>query len=297
MLFLALILIIGVLTTFTDLKNKKIYNRHLAISAIIGLIITAYAVIFRHEHVLFHLINGLIAFLIGLILYQSALWRGGDAKLFALYAFLMPVPEYGQIPFPNVVSLFACSFIAGMIILIPFFIKDIIINHKAIANDLLLPTKRQAMFEGFATVTFFSWILFPFYYLARITSPFIILTASYLFFNWGGKIKKEAKKHYIIEFCRKKFIKISIGIIFGFFVRLWLSPNSLSFPALTRYIMMILLSTTLSICINTIFDHFKNHHERVPFAPLLFMGCVLSYTPFLTKIMHLMARWNSLFAR
>src|SRR5208283_4575116 len=113
MLILSVILIIGVLTTFTDLKNKKIYNQHLALGTVLGIIAIVYAAVFNHEHAIFHITNGLVAFLIGVILHRSALWRGGDAKLFTLYAFLMPTPIYNHIPFSSMISLFACSFIAG----------------------------------------------------------------------------------------------------------------------------------------------------------------------------------------
>ncbi len=286
--FLSIILIIGVLTTFTDLKSKKISNQHLMIGAVLGLIVTAYAAIFRHEQVLFHIVNALVAFLIGLFMYHFDLWRGGDAKLFTLYAFLMPTPVYSHLLFPTVVSLFACSFIAGTIILIPVLIKDFIINHNAIANNLLLPAKRQALFKGIIKIIYFSWILFPCYYLARqylarIPNSVIILTLMSFFFS--GRVQK-AKKHYIIGFFKENFILLSIGFIFGFLIRLWFSPNSLSYPALTRYIIMITLTATISTCMYTIFSCFKDYHERVPFAPLLLTGCVLSYTPFLTWVIH-----------
>jgi Flp pilus assembly protein protease CpaA len=297
MLFLSPILFVGALTTFTDLKSKKIYNQHLIMGAVLGLLVTGYAAAFRHEQVLFHFINGIAAFLIGLLLHRFSLWRGGDAKLFTLYAFLMPAPAYNYVPFPSAVSLFACSFIAGMVILIPVFIKDIIINHKVIANSLALPATRQALFKAIARIAGSSWVLFPFYYLAKITNPVIILAVSYLFFSWGYEIKKEAQKHYIIEFLKNDFIELFVVIVFGFSMRLWLYPNSLSYPALTRYIMMITLTVTLSSCLHTALGHLKEYRDRVPFAPLLFIGCALSYTPFLTQLTHMVARWNVLFSR
>jgi Flp pilus assembly protein protease CpaA len=297
MVFFSIILVIGILTTFTDLKSKKIYNQHLIIGAILGLIATAYTVIFSHEPVLFHIVNGLVAFLIGLLLHKSTIWRGGDAKLFALYAFLMPVPTYNHILFPGIISLFANSFISGMIILLPIYVKDIIINHKVIVNDLLLPLKRQALFYAIGTTIYISWTLYPVYYLARTTNPVIILTVLYLIFNWGYTVEKEVQKHYIIEFFKKKVILLSVGIAFGLIMRLWLSPNSLSYPAFTRFIIMITLSSVLSTCIHTTFNHFKDYQERVPFAPLLLMGCILSYTPFLTTLMHMVVQWNVLLYR
>lgn len=295
MVFFSLILTIGVLTTFTDLKSKKIYNQHLGVVAVLGLSAIAYVAVFRHEHVLFHIINGLVAALVGFLLHRSALWKGGDAKLFTLYALLMPLPAYNHLLFPGVISLFACSFITGTILLIPVFIKDILINHKVIANDLFLPAQRHALLLAIGRVIYSSWILFPFYYLARTTNPVIILTISYLCFSWGYNPKKDLKIHDV--FSKKECVEMAIGIAFGFFMRLWLFPNSLSCLALTRYIIMITVYTTLSICIHTTFNHFKNYHERVPFAPLLFTGCVLSFTPFLTGLMYIMTRWIVLFTR
>ena len=297
MIFLSIILIIGVITTSTDLVKKKIYNQHLAIGAALCLIAIVYTAIFKHEHVLFHIANGLVAFLIGFFLHRVTLWRGGDAKLFTLYAFLMPTPVFNHLLFPSVVSLFSCSFIAGTAILIPFFIKDIIINRQMIARELSLPSKRQAQFKAIARVVFSSWILLPFYYVARITNTVIILTVSYLFFSWGYNSRKEAEKHYIINFFRKEWIELSIGIIFGFVMRLWLSPNSLSFPALARFLIMITLASGLSTCIFTAIGHLKEYRDRVPFAPLLFAGCMLSYTPFLTRLIHVVVQCNVLMYR
>jgi Flp pilus assembly protein protease CpaA len=296
-IFFSIILITGLLTSFTDLKSKKIYNQHLIIGAVLGLIATAYTAIFYHENVLFHIINGLVAFLIGFLLHRFSLWRGGDAKLFALYAFLMPPPTNNHLFFPGVISLFACSFIIGMLILFPVFIKDIIINHKAIQKDLFLPIKRQALFKAVAKMIGFSWVLLPLYHLARITNPVIILTTTYLFFSLGYDTNKDLKKNYVSEFFRKDLISLSIVFSIGILVRLWAYPNSLSFLGLLKFIVIITLSAMISTCIHTTFDHFKNYHDRVPFAPLLLSGCVLSYTSFLTEIIHLVARWNVLFSR
>jgi len=296
MIFFSLILLIGTLTSFTDLKNKKIYNNHLIITAVLGLIATAYAALFNHEHILYHTINVLVAFPIGWIMYRSGLWKGGDAKLFTLYAYLMPPPSYSLLFFPGVINLFACSFIAGTLILMPFFIKDILINYKSIASDFLLPPKNKALFRGIMRIFCCSWISFPFYYFARISNSIIILAITYLFFIWGYGSVGKIKKHYM----RKQFniilltIILAIGMLWGFFMRLWLFPNSLSFPALTHYFLMLTLFTTISIFIHTTFNHFKDYKERIPFAPLFFIGCLLSYTPFLTKLMPLLARWNIL---
>ncbi len=308
MLFLSIILVIGVLTTFTDLKSKKIYNRHLAVGAVLGFVVTAYLAVFRHEQVLSHITNSLVAFLIGALMHKYTLWRGGDAKLFTLYAFLMPPPAaFNHIPFPSAISLFACSFIAGMFILFPVFIKDIIINNKVVMNDLFSARKRQALVRGIIKTVVYSWALFPIYYLTKLvkiplfayfsremTSPTIISIVMFLIFSAVHKIKRGAERHFLAKFFKKYFFEFTTYIAFGFLMRLLLAPDSLSFPSLKRYFIIIILSNVISCCIHTTYNYFKSYQERFPFAPLLFLGCILSYSPFLSTLTHAMTRWNAL---
>ena len=282
MLFLILILSIGALTTFSDLKSKKIHNWHLGLGALLGLAAIIYTAVWTHENVLFHFINGLIAFVAGTYFYRSGVWRGGDAKLFMLYAFLMPALERDHILFSGTVNLFACSFIAGMIILIPLFIKDIISNYNAVIKKLLSQEKSKDLFRAIGITIFSSWIIFPVYSFVRINHiPAISLAFTYLIFNLALHFIKKIKINYIIGVS---------GSIFGFLMRLWLSPHSLSWPTLSYSIFKIGLFSALSAGIYASLDLLKEYHDRVPFAPLLFIGCVLSYTPFLTWIMLLICR-------
>ena len=280
LIFLSIMLIIGTLTVITDLQNKKIYNDHLAIAAVLGLAAIIYTAVWRHENILFHISNGLIAFVIGVCFHRFDLWRGGDAKLFTLYAFLMPALKPDHILLSSAINLFACSFIAGMIVLTPIFIKDIASNYNAIINKLSPKTRKELLTEVKMTI-FLAWILFPVYYFARtIQIPFLSLVITYLIF-------------YIVHHFLRKTIKINFliaasGITFGFLMHLWLSPNSLSWPVLPYFILKIGLYYALFACIYTSFELLEEYKNRVPFAPLLFIGCVLSYTPFLTWIMHMM---------
>jgi preflagellin peptidase FlaK len=279
-----LIVTIGILTSLTDLKDKRIYNLHLTIGALLGLAILIYMNFSGEKNILsYHAINGLAAFIIGLILHHTAIWKGGDAKLFTLYAFLMPPIEHTFNLLTEPTSLFACSFLIGMLILIPVFIKDILYNHKAIVKELLLPSTSFGIFTGIGTVLFFSWLVFPIYDLLRITNPVIKLTISCLIFNWGYSPKSRINP-------RKILIELLFGLIIGFLMRLWLSPDSLSYPALKQYIITTILFSVIATCIHTIFNHFKSYQERIAFAPLLFLGYILSYTPFLTWIRYLTSR-------
>jgi len=292
MFLLPVILAIGLSTSIIDLKTKKIYNRHLIIGAAAGLIALGHDALLGHEPVLFHLLNGLAAFIVGFVLHRTVLWRGGDAKLFTLYAFLMPLPVYHPLAFPCVISLFACSFIAGMILLIPVFIRDVIINRQVIAHDLSSPSTLEALLRGTTRLIMVSWIMFPFYYLAIITNPILILLIMYLSFSWRITKDKNVGRHYVAEFLQRNRILLPACLLLGLLMRMLLSPASLLPMGLIRFGLISLGSVLISLCIQTTFNHFKNYHERVPFAPILLMGFILSYTPFLVVLRGLLGRWN-----
>ncbi len=275
-IFLSIILITGGLTIFTDLRSKKIYNNHLAICAVLGLSALLYAAFRTHENILFHILNGSIAFVIGYIFHRLNLWRGGDAKLFALYAFLMPALGPEHMPLSNTISLFACSFIMGLIIIIPLFIIDIASNYTLIAATIL--NKRWDMMVTIRSTIIFSWVVFPFYHLAHVFQiPVISLAMTYIIFYLCHRFLLQSPKNFLLA-------AILIGA--GFLERLWLNPESLFWPALPLSIFKICFFSILSACIYTILGHLKEYQDRIAFAPVLFMGCMLSYTPFLTWVMH-----------
>ena len=290
--FIFIILVIGILTSFTDLRIKKISNQHLAIGAILALLSTIFTYYLKHEHVLAHITNGIFAFIVGFFMFRSSLWRGGDAKLFTLYAFLMPPPAYNLPPFPNVISLFACSFIAGMIILFPIFIKDIVINRNTITNKLFSIETRQSLIRAILPMITYSWVLFPVYKIVKIINPIIIILISYLIFNSEYYAESQEEKHE--DILKRSFTKLCLYVLLGIVLRIWISPNSLSPIALIPFMILMIFSAVISTSIRIIFDHFKHYDERVPFAPLLFIGCLLSYTPFLGWTIHIAHRLNVL---
>lgn len=281
MLFLAVILITGLITIFTDLKSKKIYNNHLLMASLLGIAALIFTMQSDPRNIPFHFINGLIALVSGFILYRFEIWRGGDAKLYALYAFLMPPFKSGQTIFSSSLSLFSCAFIAGLIIFLPLFIKDFTANK----NGELDWVNLKPPLESVQLTIFFSWILFPLYYFTSnffaqiIHSAIIFQIITYIIYVSIRRIFK--------DMIRLSYLTVCLGIVFGLLTRYWLNPQSLSWPALPVSILKISLFSALSSLIFVTQLEFKNYQDRVPFAPLLFMGCLLSYTPFLTWIRNL----------
>jgi len=103
-LVLPIILIIGLIITFGDLKEGKIKNKWIKFGLIIGFTIYLFNIIClliikqdiawqNYEYILW---NTLIAFIFGFVLWHFKLWAGGDAKLFTLYVFLLPLNFYSN---------------------------------------------------------------------------------------------------------------------------------------------------------------------------------------------------------
>lgn len=97
-LFLVPLAVIGLICAYTDIKYGKIFNKWI----VFGLIYVFFLYVFLFSYktsidYIFELIlNGAIAFLVGYLLWHFKLWSAGDAKLFAVYAFLIPLHFYSK---------------------------------------------------------------------------------------------------------------------------------------------------------------------------------------------------------
>jgi len=277
-IYFSIILLTGVLTVSSDIHVRKIYNRDLFLGTVLGLAAMIYARLWAHEDIVCHLVNGLAAFVIGLVLYRLNEWRGGDAKLFTLYAFLMPPPGVYNTLLSSAINLFACSFISGSILLLPLFIK-IILTHqlKSSLHNI------KGLLKTSGRTVLISWAFFPVYYAAIFHfSKFV--NASIIFMTVTLLILFSVR-FFLEKILENQFV-LAGGFILGFLMRLWLEPHSLSCPVLPYSVLKIVIYCAISVFIYGTFDHLKENRDRIPFAPLLLVGCVLSYTPFLTWIMH-----------
>lgn len=101
-LFLIPVFLIGVVCSYTDLKYGKIKNKWLIIGFAWALVL--YLSLFFYNYFFLHQVgnfnylkgmffNGLLALGLGYIFWHFKFWAAGDAKLFTLFAFLLP-PEF-----------------------------------------------------------------------------------------------------------------------------------------------------------------------------------------------------------
>jgi Flp pilus assembly protein protease CpaA len=101
-LFLTPVFLIGAICTYTDLKYGKIRNKWLIVGFVWALVLYLslifYNYLFLHQagnlnYLRGMIFNGLLALGLGYVLWNLKLWAAGDAKLFTLFAFLLP-PEF-----------------------------------------------------------------------------------------------------------------------------------------------------------------------------------------------------------
>jgi len=121
-LFLLPLLVIGGITSYSDIKYGKIKNIHLfwgflyTLFLYFFLILYSYFVIHQFGNLKYLaelLLNGLIAFIFGYLLWRFNLWAAGDAKLFVIYSLLVPLEFYSKnyIPYFSSATLLIDTFI------------------------------------------------------------------------------------------------------------------------------------------------------------------------------------------
>jgi Flp pilus assembly protein protease CpaA len=107
-LFLPMIFLIGLITSYQDFRYGKIKNKWIILGLAWGLGIYLFFLVWglisepiiSFSYIFKVFINSFIALIIGYLLWYFNLWSAGDAKLFALFAFLLPLEYYWRTALP-----------------------------------------------------------------------------------------------------------------------------------------------------------------------------------------------------
>ena len=88
-------LALGLIASFSDFKNKKIYNKNIVIAMIISTIL--YSIFYKQIDAIFiknYIINLLITVVIAFAFFYLKIWAAGDAKLFIAITYMIPFEVY-----------------------------------------------------------------------------------------------------------------------------------------------------------------------------------------------------------
>lgn len=277
--FIILLIITGALSSYTDVREKKIRNNHLlavVLFAGAGYIIFANSGNFNFTT---FIVNFLIAFLITLTLYRFNLWQAGDSKLFLTYSLLLPaVSGTAEKVFPCI-SLFVNTFLSAFLYILPFYIYNAIRQRKILIKKLL--TKETAIYFGRILCISFgiSWITGPFLKLIPGKNTFflnmILVYAGYML------IRK--------AIARVRFGYIFFSVIFaGLAIKVILFPESFLFENVIASLMQSISYAVIIYLLNGVQLFGQHKQNEMPLAPFMFMGAFLTKAGFLSAVLKLL---------
>ncbi len=96
-----ILVLFGVLISLTDLRRRRIYNKHLIIMAAVGVCLF----FATPGNIINYGVNFLVCLLIGVVLWKIRFWNAGDGKLFAVISLYLPPAFYDTI-FPSELLIF-----------------------------------------------------------------------------------------------------------------------------------------------------------------------------------------------
>ena len=124
-------IVLGIIASITDFKNKKIYNKNIIIAVVISII--TYIIFYKQIEVIYiknYIINLEISIIISFIFFYLKIWAAGDAKLFLAIILMIPYEIY-EVEKSNIfpalyllILIFSVAFIYVVIETIYLLIKD-----------------------------------------------------------------------------------------------------------------------------------------------------------------------------
>ena len=277
--FYILILITGALSIYTDLTQKKIKNRDLSI--VVTVAIGLYCVLFFTGKLNFTpilILNPFAGLILGFVLYNSNLWKAGDAKLFFAYSLLLPANKYASILPLSCLTLFMNTFLIAFVFVLPLFCRNIICRKREIIKEVVSKSTLIYFGQIFLITLAISWIIRPILSLLSLENN-IFLNFTILYVGYLG----------IYKFINKVKSKSLLILIFsiGLALRYLLMPEGLLAKHLLTYLKFIMTFSVIFYILRTIMKFEDTKPQRIPFAPFMFVGALLSNTGFLQWLLDL----------
>ena len=218
-------LILGIIASITDFKDKKIYNKHIIIACIIS--VCTYIYFFKEietEYIRNSSINFIITLIISLCFYYFRIWAAGDAKLFVAIIFMIPYNVYetqikNVFPALNLlIIIFSIAFIYIFIETIFLWIKD---ERKFEKFKISKMSKKEIIeyiisyFMGYFLIVFINNMVYTFGEEIAINNAGLLLLCNMLLLMFIYRVIDSKKK---MMFALSMFILANViyHVIMGF---------------------------------------------------------------------------------
>ncbi len=156
-----MILFLGLVTSYEDLRYGKIRNKWIFIAIVYG--IAANSILFflnyyESRYLARLILNSLIALFVGILVWRLALWTAGDAKLFFAYSLLLPLDVYWNISsslFPSI-SIVSNAFVPFALFILLSSLSKILLGRQFHYFKNLL--KFKEIIQSILFVFAFGWL-------------------------------------------------------------------------------------------------------------------------------------------
>ena len=242
--FLPFIILFGILSSYSDIKYGKIFNKHivifLSVSFILNLLLVSFyyfkSIPINYSYLIELVISSCLSLIIGGLLWLIGFWTPGDAKLFFTYSFLIPLSIYniGYIHYFPQFNLLVNTFVPVFIFM---FFKLILRSSK---SDKIKALKNLFNFKE---LIFLFIALFSFSWIIAVFERNFLFNLFILF---------------LIIFLLKKYLKVFLVVVsFLFFVlRLIFDKSVYNLDFLENFLIFYLVFVLIKFILDLSFEFF-----------------------------------------
>ncbi len=259
--FLPIILIIGIFTSYQDIKYNKIKNKWIVYSIVVSIVLNMLLFFkdFNLDYYKTFLINLILTIIICIVLWLLGYWPAGDAKLIIAYTFLLPLTVYSInhfYSFPNI-FLFINIFVPYALFI---FMHSVMFKNKEIFKRLNYKEIIKSILLVFIVMGIVDYILITFSFFNNFLSRIILILLFY----------------YVLDFFFKRAYNNSILVyIFLSLLRLFFQYNLIfNFDFFKIFVLYYVLFMFIRFFLIEVALSEKNKY--VAFAPFAFVGVLLT---------------------
>jgi len=239
-IFLPVIILLGIITGYQDIKYGKIRNRWIIYSLIYSLLVYLVLISFyfftgmvNKTYILELFTNFLFAVAVGFGLWYFKVWTAGDGKLFIAFAVLIPFGFYSNSYFKFIpsINLLINIFVIGLIVMLIFMLIFSKFRYY-----------RKA-FIGFLKISF-GWRNFLSYFILIFVISWLV-QISLTYFGLGKNLVLIFFITFLFLLALKFNRKIIYPLIFISVLRIFLDSSIHSVSAVLRLVLLLVSLTIL----------------------------------------------------
>lgn len=245
------ILALGILTSYTDIKYKKAFNRQIVVFGVVGICVQVFSILLDSSTWRLTILNCALTFVTSILFYALKIWAAGDSKLFITMIFLIPYPLYMVEKYVFFPAFFVLEFVftlaVGYILVESIVLLCIDYKEKK-------PVQLKEFVPDFSKESITSWL-----------STFLLVdTCDVLLFSYGNKVL--AANTYLLVVVNILLVIVVLSMIGKMIMKTWFSCAMITIRiALSLWLGItfskITIGTIVVVTITMITKKFTSHYN------------------------------------